>query len=123
MSTNPEQPDPDEAVINWAAALEYAGNDEKLLADVVTIFLDEASERMADVRRSIEEGDAELLRRSAHTLKGCLRIFEPERATEYAAQLEQAGKNEQLDQAPNLLKELEPQMELVIAELQRHAQS
>ena len=123
MSTTPSQPDRNEVVINWTAALEEIGNDEALLGELVTIFLKEASTLLADIRRSIDEGNAVLLRRSAHTLKADLRIFHSLRAMDYAAQLEQLGKNEQFEPAPSLLKQLEPQMGLVIAELKRRDQS
>lgn len=123
MSTTPSQPDQNEVVINWVAALDATGDDEQLLGELVTLFLEEASTLLLDIRRSIDEGDAELLRRSAHTLKGSLRIFDSVRAIDFAAQIEQVGKSEQLEPAPGLLKQLEPQMSLVIAELKQREQS
>ena len=120
MSTTPNQPDPDEPVINWTAALEATGDDHSLLGELVTLFLDESSTLLSDIRRAIEQEDAELLRRSSHTLKGSLRIFDSRRAIDYAAQMEQLGKSEQLAQAPALLEELEPRLKLVIEELKRH---
>jgi HPt (histidine-containing phosphotransfer) domain-containing protein len=120
MSTTPNQPDPDESVINWAAALEATGDDQSLLDELVILFLDESSTLLSNIRRAIEEGDMELLRRSSHTLKGSLRIFDSRLAIDYAAQMEQLGKNSQLDQAPALLQKLEPQLKLVIDELKRH---
>ena len=122
MSSTSNQPDQsgNGAVIDWAAALEATGGDQSLLGELVDLFLQEGRTLMADIRRSIEEGDTELLRRSAHTLKGSLRIFESDRAIDLAFQMEQIGKNEELEQAPEVLEQLAPQMELVVAELQRY---
>lgn len=110
----------DQGVVNWTAALEATGGDESLLAEVVVLFLKEASTLLVTLQRSIDEKDAVLLRRSAHTLKGSLRIFESARAIDLAAQMEQIGKDEQFHLAPALLKQLQPEMGMVIAELKRH---
>ncbi|NLF71549.1 MAG: Hpt domain-containing protein [Candidatus Anammoximicrobium sp.] len=103
-----------EGLINWSAALGAAGDDEALLLDLVRVFLEEATTLMADIRRSISQRDAVLLRRSAHTLKGSLRIFDSAVASDLAFQLEEMGKNSAFDNAPSVLADLEPQMERVV---------
>jgi HPt (histidine-containing phosphotransfer) domain-containing protein len=120
MSTTPNQSGPDEAVINWTAALEATGDDPSLLGELVTLFLDESVTLLRDIRHAIDEKDAGLVRRHSHTLKGSLRIFYSQLASDYAAQMEQLGKDDQLDQAPALFEKLEPQMNLVIEELKRY---
>ncbi len=92
MSEIPQRPNDDSGLINWATALEIADGDEGLLDELVAVFLDEAPAAMAQVLRSIEEADAVVLRRSAHTVKGSLRIFECPTAIEYAWQIEQIGR-------------------------------
>jgi HPt (histidine-containing phosphotransfer) domain-containing protein len=107
-----------EELINWSAALEAAGGDEALLLELVGVFLEEATTLMADIRRSIDQRDAVLLRRSAHTLKGSLRIFDSAVASGLAFQLEEMGRTSAFDGAPPVLAELKPQMELVVGAMQ-----
>jgi HPt (histidine-containing phosphotransfer) domain-containing protein len=108
-----------EQVIDWPAALEGAAEDKELLGELVTIFLDEYQNNLSDIRKSLNEGDALLLKRAAHTLKGSLRIFKSVRAQELSHQLEQMGANESMDGAEPVLAELQEQMKLVRAELER----
>ncbi len=109
-----EQATGHEELIDWSAALDAAGGDEALLLDLVGVFLDEATTLMADIRRSIDQRDAVLLRRSAHTLKGSLRIFQSAVASGLAFQLEEMGKDSVFDDAPRVLADLKPQMDLVL---------
>jgi len=82
--------------IDWAAALETALGDEALLDELVGEFLRECPVAMDEIVLAIEEADATRLRRSAHKLKGSLRIFVCPGATECAWQLEQLGKRLQI---------------------------
>jgi len=79
-------------MINWTTALEATDGDEELLMEIVKVFLDEAPSAMSGIRQAIDERDSKLLRRSAHTLKGSIRIFECAEAGEHAWQIEQIGK-------------------------------
>lgn len=104
-----------EGLINWSAALEYAGGDEAFLPVLIETFLDEeAPKTMSEIRRAIDQRDAKQLRISAHRLKGSLRIFGSKVASDLAFQLEEMGKNDALGEAAPVLARLEPQMELVI---------
>jgi HPt (histidine-containing phosphotransfer) domain-containing protein len=117
MSATPDRPDERGELINWSAALEATGDDEQLLVELIHVFLEEAPSLMTDIRRSIDQGDTELLRRAAHTLKGSLRIFETEHASNCAFQLEQTGKSGELSNATQDLAQLESAMEPVVAAL------
>jgi len=72
--------------------LEATDGDEELLLDIVKVFIDEAPSVMSGIRQGIDERDTQLLRRSAHTLKGSLRIFECSEAGQQAWQIEEIGK-------------------------------
>ena len=85
----------DSACVNWTAALEAAAGDESLLAELVEMFANtEAPSLIADIDRSITALDPVLLQRAAHTLKGSLRIFESQDASELCLQLETLGKEQ-----------------------------
>jgi HPt (histidine-containing phosphotransfer) domain-containing protein len=124
MSQIPLQPNDESGSINWSAALDAVDNDEELLEEVVTVFLDEAPETMAKLLRSIEQADPSVLRLSAHTVLGSLRIFECPTASEYARQIEQIGKirkqeqgdltNEELTQAKKLWGRLNEQFSVIL---------
>ena len=45
------------------------GGDREALAELVDAFVDEAPQRLAELRRGAEQGDAALAGRAAHTLK------------------------------------------------------
>lgn len=90
-----------EGLINWSIALENASGDEALAIDLARTFLDEAPKLLAAIHLSLEQSHAalvdrsdqtwqylhkhniahendnpiQLLHRSAHTLKGGLRVF------------------------------------------------
>jgi HPt (histidine-containing phosphotransfer) domain-containing protein len=78
--------------VNWITALDATGGDEQLLDELVTTCLQELPLLMADIGRAIDERELKLLRRSAHTVKGSLRIFESPLATDLAEQLEEMAK-------------------------------
>ncbi|MBL7042596.1 MAG: Hpt domain-containing protein [Pirellulaceae bacterium] len=78
--------------VDWSEALKVTGGDEQLLTDLAVAFLQEAPAMLSRIETAIDNRDAELLRRSAHTVKGSLRPFgAPKMASEYAWQIEQIG--------------------------------
>ncbi|MCH5374928.1 MAG: response regulator, partial [Planctomycetes bacterium] len=107
-------------VINWNTALEMAGDDEKLLDELVGVFLVEGPKHLRDIRSGVEQADSPLVRRAAHTLKGSLRIFDVSRGEELAYRIECLGEKGTLDGVGELLDELEAYMERVVAELKAH---
>ena len=109
-----EEPKGHDELVNWAAALDAAGGDEVLLLDLAREVLNEAPMRLRDTRQAIDRSDAVLLRRSGHTLKSLLRIFDSPAARELAQQLEEKGKNSTFDDAPRVFAELEPMMGRII---------
>jgi signal transduction histidine kinase/HPt (histidine-containing phosphotransfer) domain-containing protein len=73
------------------AALKAVDGDTQLLSDLARIFLAESPRLIGDIEEAIEQTDAPLLRRAAHTIKGGLRLFGAESAYEVAARLEDLG--------------------------------
>jgi HPt (histidine-containing phosphotransfer) domain-containing protein len=102
-----------EGAVNWELALESVGNDEDLLAELVSAFLDESSVLMLQIHQALSEQDARVLERSAHTLKGSLQYFGCDQASVLAAALEEIGRNQKLDQAATQLAAFDQQMERV----------
>lgn len=110
-------------LVNWAVALDATGQDQALLDELVTVFLDEGPSLLRDIHTSLDKGDSVLLRRAAHTLKGSLRIFEATQGVALASQLESQGQNNELQGADSVLKDLDAYMARILAELRAHAES
>ena len=56
--------------MNWQAALDAAGGDRDLLAELAGEFDREADALLGQLQDAIAEADAGRVRRAAHTLKG-----------------------------------------------------
>jgi HPt (histidine-containing phosphotransfer) domain-containing protein len=96
---------------NRALALERVGGDEELLSEVGQLYLAEYPELVAGIRTALESGSADLLQRSAHTLKGSLSTLGAETAQQLAFQLEALGRAGRVDGAEPTLLELERRLE------------
>jgi CheY-like chemotaxis protein len=100
--------------INWADALEAAGDDRELLQTVIEAFFEESATLMQQIRASIRLLDAASLRKSAHTLKGALLAVGARRASTLACDLERLGTSGNLTNGDNGLEALERQMALLL---------
>ncbi len=58
-----------EPLVDWQTALSFAGDDPALLAEIVAAAKSETPRLLADLRQAVADGDADVVRRSAHTLK------------------------------------------------------
>jgi HPt (histidine-containing phosphotransfer) domain-containing protein len=96
-----------EHVLDRATALSRVGGDVELLKEIAILFLHEYPRELAEIRTAVHTGDAHMLERSAHGLKGSVANFGARAAVDAAFQLEQFGKAGKLDQVPQVLAELE----------------
>jgi len=106
-----------EQVLDRAAALARVGGDLDLLKEIGALFLEEYPRELEDLRTAVATGDARLLERTAHGLKGSVANFGARAAVDSAFQLEQFGKAGKLDQAPAALAALERALKSLHAEL------
>lgn len=79
-------------VLDRAVALDRVGGDEELLAEVAQLFLEDYPNSMREIDEAVAKGDAKLLERAAHTLKGAASNFGANPVTETAFALEMAGR-------------------------------
>jgi HPt (histidine-containing phosphotransfer) domain-containing protein len=110
-------------VLDWDAAHETVDGDEELLRIVLSAMLEECPLRLKDLEQAVQQSDAPLLRRSAHTVKGNLRIFGHCYANELAQQLEVIGESGTCDGAGEVLSSLLREMEKVLSEVQAFVDS
>lgn len=87
-------PQPPQPIIDRQAALRHVGGDQKLLAELVDVFLSSCPSLMADLAKAVASKDAAAVRRLAHMLKGSVGSFGAAAAHEAALQLETIGKEE-----------------------------
>ncbi|HEX5136333.1 MAG TPA: response regulator [Planctomycetota bacterium] len=106
----PEAP-PD--VIDWDAALARAGGSERVRARLVEVFLKEGPSLLHALRDALDNGDAESLRRHAHTLKSSLDLFGAAAARATAEEIEELSRAGALAEALPLAASLADRMEEV----------
>ena len=87
-------------------ALRELGGDD-FLGELIDTFLDDAPVSLAALRRSLEDGDVDELRRAAHTLKSNGATFGAREFSELCRRLEQQARTGELDGAAGLVDSIE----------------
>jgi HPt (histidine-containing phosphotransfer) domain-containing protein len=100
---------PSAAVAHWDPdqTLERLGGDEKLLHEVMEIFLAEVPEHLAGLRKAITQQDAETAERIAHSLQGELGYLSIAELSHRARELEEKGRTSDFQGALTLLRPFE----------------
>jgi CheY-like chemotaxis protein/HPt (histidine-containing phosphotransfer) domain-containing protein len=81
--------------------------------ELVDTFLEDAATQMASLHGAVERGDADAARRAAHTLKSNGATFGAQPFAHLCRQLENLGREGQLDAAPELLRLADEEWERV----------
>jgi PAS domain S-box-containing protein len=79
-----------------AAALERCGDDAELLRELIDMFLGEIPGWMAALAAAVRDGNAEQVKRLAHTIKGAVGTFGAAPAWEAALRVETLGREGRL---------------------------
>jgi HPt (histidine-containing phosphotransfer) domain-containing protein len=95
------------------------GGDESFLAELVGEFLEAAPRQLEALRTGLENADADVVRRAAHTLKGNGRTFGAEELASASQQIEAAAKAGDLDAARAGLPDVDAAWDRVRPELER----
>jgi HPt (histidine-containing phosphotransfer) domain-containing protein len=74
------------------AMLEMVGGDTAFLAEMIDTYLADSPQLLADLGQAVDGGNAELLRRAAHSLKSNSAGFGAHALAALARQLEDLGK-------------------------------
>jgi two-component system sensor histidine kinase/response regulator len=94
-SVSKEEPSPMSEVpedFDQAGALERCGDDPTLLSELIDMFQAEVPGWLASLQEAIQSGQADNVKRLAHTIKGAVSTFGARRATALALEVELAGK-------------------------------
>lgn len=76
---------------------ERLGSDNELLAQIVELFAETYPETLADLESAIAAGQAESIRRHAHTLKGMVANLGAKSPAQQAFEIETMGRDNALD--------------------------
>jgi HPt (histidine-containing phosphotransfer) domain-containing protein len=84
---------------NRGELLDRLGGDVDLLTDVIRLFLDDCPKRLAAIKEAVELKDADLIRISAHALKGAAGTLSAAAVFDAAQTLERLGTEGRLEPA------------------------
>jgi signal transduction histidine kinase/DNA-binding response OmpR family regulator len=109
------------SLVLWdrAKSLKRVDGDEQLLHEIVQIFLEESPKQLAELKRAVTEGNAELVERTAHGLKGELSYLSMPTVSQRAHELERMGRECNLDHAAELFAVFETEVSAVAAKMRR----
>jgi CheY-like chemotaxis protein len=93
------------------------GGDEKLLSEVVSIFVNGIPRHLAGLQQAIAQGDAKTVEEIAHTLRGELGYLEIAEISRQARELEEMGRNQDLRDASSLYEVLSSGIEQVVTSI------
>lgn len=88
-------------------ALEQAGEDEELLAELLELLKDSSLSDLAKIKAGYGKGDAALMGDAAHSIKGAAASLGVEKLREVAYEIEKAGRDGDLAAAFSFLHPLE----------------
>jgi two-component system, sensor histidine kinase and response regulator len=88
-------------------ALELVEGDRSVLASVVMLFLEQTPERLDEIRRALDAGDASSLERSAHTMEGAALSLAMPRIRDISHRIAVHSQRGELEQAAALVAELD----------------
>ena len=103
--------------IDWTVAKQYFGEGAEVLLEFSELMKSQSPLLLADIRRAIETRDSKLLQRAAHTMKGSVTYFGAEPLAQAAAALENLGRIESFEGAPQMLAILEQELRRLVAAL------
>ena len=102
----------DHTAMNWTPErmLSRLDGDTELATQLAAIFIDEYPRMLERLRGAVAAGSAEDVRRAAHALKGSVSNFIDGGPTATAFELENMGRNGQLEGTPAVLNRLEQEI-------------
>ncbi|WP_437223573.1 Hpt domain-containing protein [Planctomicrobium sp. SH661] len=115
VERRPGEPD---LVINLSPAMARLGQDEGLLRELATFYIEDVPPLMQNLEEGIQARDFELITRSAHSLKGLSANFEALSTVAAAQAMESHGRHQNLESAKELLPTLRDHVQRVFAALQ-----
>jgi len=98
------------------------GGDEALAKQLAALFIEECPLMFGRVRESVQQSDADVVRRAAHAFKGSVANFVDGGAAATALELEVMGRDKNLADAPKVFARLEREIAALLVDLRRFAE-
>lgn len=102
------------SIIDWNEALANAGGDAALLSELTKIYLDESPRWLQTIIDAISRGDKNLLRLTAHKLKGSLETLGAPHAAAAARELELIAKEASVTRIEDAVATLKQRLEELV---------
>ncbi|MCP4576228.1 MAG: PAS domain S-box protein [Deltaproteobacteria bacterium] len=96
-----------EAPMEYAKALEEFEGDEAFLMEVLEGFIGNVTSQIGIIREAISDGDSEIVRREAHSIKGGAANLTADELSKIAFELENIGRSGMLEEGIDSLQKLE----------------
>jgi HPt (histidine-containing phosphotransfer) domain-containing protein len=105
--------------IDRDSLMQRLGGDERLLIEVIRVFLDDCPLRLAAIKAAVDSRDPERIRTTAHALKGAAANLSAKGLFDAAAMLERLGLEGRLEPAEAAWRQLSIEATSVIDLLRR----
>ncbi len=96
----------------------FKAYDKEIVVEIIDLFFEEYPERIAALEKAFDEKDSELLRTTAHGLKGVVSHFYAEGPRTLSKDLEEKGTNGDFDKVGEMVTTLGSQLKQMAEELQ-----
>jgi signal transduction histidine kinase/CheY-like chemotaxis protein/HPt (histidine-containing phosphotransfer) domain-containing protein len=110
-------------LVDWNGPLSQLHGDHAVLKDITRLYIEETQENLLRLPAAIAECNATALQRMAHTVKGAMRFFRAETATQCGQELEDLAATGDLSSAPELFEQFKLEVERVLPVLQRFVET
>jgi CheY-like chemotaxis protein len=111
------------AIAQLELLLDSVMGDRTLLAEMAELWLADSAKQKRQIRDGLDSGDAMMVQRAAHALKGSVGTFQASAAQDAANQLEMSAKDADLAGAREAFERLSTQIDLVRQDLRQLAQA
>jgi two-component system sensor histidine kinase/response regulator len=112
-------PNSAEAPVNREELMDRVGRDEALFTDVVALFLEDCPGRLAAIKAAVDARDADVIRTTAHALKGAAGNLSAAALFNAARTLERIGAEARIDAAQAGWRQLSAEAASVIEMLRQ----
>jgi PAS domain S-box-containing protein len=116
------EPNSFRAIGRLESLLDSVMGDRALLSEMAELWLADSLVQVKQIETGLESGNATMVQRAAHALKGSVGTFEAAAAQEAATQLELSAKNGDLVKAKTTFEKLLTQIDLVRRDLHQLSQ-
>jgi two-component system sensor histidine kinase/response regulator len=106
-------------VFDLGAALDRVEGDRELLQELVDLFLEECPRLVGEIHKGLRSGDANLVRRPAHSLKSALGNLSAARSFDAAYRLELLSRDAPLNELETAVSLLDDELSTLRAAMQQ----